>query len=51
MILMFLKNLQNQMTQPKKKKKSLTLRNAIIIPDGRQRSLNALESIIFPKRK
>ena len=35
----------------KKEQKALTLRNTIIISDGRQKSLNALESIIFPKAK
>ena len=43
-------NLQNQKNQSKKKK-ALTLKNAIILLNGRQKVLNAFESGIFPKRK
>ena len=32
-------------------KKALTLKNAIILLNGRQKLLNAFESVIFPKRK
>ena len=45
MILIFLKNLL------KKQKKAVTLKNAIILPNGRQKVLNAFESGIFPKIK
>ena len=50
MILIFLKNLQNQKNQSKNKKQILTLKNAIIL-NGRQKVLIASESGIFPKRK
>ena len=40
MILIFLKNLQNQKNQSKKKKKSRTLKNAIILLNGKQKVLN-----------
>ena len=43
MILIFLKYLQNQKNQLQKKKK-LTLKNAIIFLDGRQKVFNAFES-------
>ena len=44
---MFLKNLQNQENQSKKK--SLTLKNAIILLNGRQKVLNAFEMEYFQK--
>ena len=50
MILIFLKNLQNQKNQSKLKK-VLTLRNGIIFLNGRQKALNVFESGIFPKAK
>ena len=51
MILIFLKNLQNQKNQSKRKKKSPTFKNAIILLNGRQKVLNAFHRGIFPKRK
>ena len=48
MILIFLKNLQNQKNQSKK---TLTLKNTIILLNGGQKILDALESGIFPKGK
>ena len=45
-----LKNLQNQNNQSKKEKKK-TLKNAIILLNGRSKVLNTFESAIFPKRK
>ena len=51
MILIFFKNLQNQKKQLKKKKNTLTLKNAITLLNGRQKFLNAFESGIFPIRK
>ena len=50
MILIFLKNLQNQKNHSEKKK-TLSLKNAIILLNGRQKVLNAFESWIFPKGK
>ena len=50
MIVVFWKNLQNQKNWLKKKK-ALTLKNIIILPNGRQELLNAFESGIFPKGK
>ena len=51
MILVFLKNLQNQKNQSKRKTKVLSLRNSIILLNGRQKILNVFESGIFSKRK
>ena len=48
MILIFLKNLQNQNNQSEKKK-PLTLKNAIILLNGRQKVFNAFESGIFSR--
>ena len=47
--MIFSKNLQNQKNQAKKK--LITLKNEIILINGRQKILNAFESEIFPKRK
>ena len=47
MILIFLKKICNS----KKRRKALTLKNAIILLNGRQKVLNAFESRIFPKGK
>ena len=49
MLLIFLNNLQNQKNQSKEK--TLTLKNAIILLNGRQKVPNTFESGIFPKRK
>ena len=51
MMLVFLKNLQNQKNQSKKKKKALALKNAIILLNRRQKILNTFESRIFQKIK
>ena len=51
MILIFLKNLQNQKNQLKMKKKTLTFKKPILLLNGRQKVLNAFESGIFPKIK
>ena len=51
MILIFLKNLQNQKNQSKKKKKVIKVRNTIILLNGRQKVLNAFENGIFSKEK
>ena len=51
MILIFLKNLQNQKNQLKMKKKALTFKKPILLLNGRQKVLNAFESRIFPKIK
>ena len=51
MILIFLKILQNQKSQLKKKKKIQTLKNTIILLNRRQKVLNTFESRIFPIRK
>ena len=48
--LIFLKNAQNQKNQSKKKKNSLTVKNAIIPLNGRERGLNDCESRICPKK-
>ena len=48
MILIFLKNLQNQKNQSKK---ALTLKNTIILLNGGQKIFDALENGIFPKGK
>ena len=50
MILIFLKNLQNQKNQSEKKKK-ITLKNTIILINGRHGILNAFECEMFPKGK
>ena len=50
MILIFLKNLQNQRNQSKKKKKSRTLKNAIILLNGKQKVLNEYPSSKQGKR-
>ena len=47
---MFLRNLQNQNNQSKKKK-ALNLGNTNILLRERQRVANAFESGIFPKEK
>ena len=51
MILIFLKNLQDQKDLLKKKKKVVTLKNEIMLLNGRQKVLNAFEIGIFPKTK
>ena len=51
MIFIFLKNLQIQKISLKRKRKALTLKNAILLLNGRQNVLNAFEIGIFPKRK
>ena len=51
MMLVFLKNLQNQMNQSKKKKEALALKNAIILLNRRQKILNTFESRISQKNK
>ena len=51
MMFIFLKNLQNQKNQSKKKKNVLNLKNSTILLNGRHKVLNALESGIFSKRK
>ena len=51
MILIFLKNLQNQKNQSEKEKKALTLKNVIILLNGKQKVFNDFESGIFPKGK
>ena len=51
MILIFLKNLQNQKESVKKEKKALTLKNTIILLNGKQNFFNAFEGGIFPKEK
>ena len=51
MILVFLKNLQNQKNQSKRKTKELSLGNSIILLNGRRKILNVFESGIFSKRK
>ena len=51
MIFIFLKSLKNQKYQSKKKKKALTLKNAIILLNGRQKVFKAFENGIFPKIK
>ena len=51
MILIFQKNLQNQKNQWKKKRHALTLKNAIILLNGRQKVLNTFKSELFPKKK
>ena len=50
MILILFLNIQNQKNQSKRKK-TLTLKNAIILFNGRQIVLDAFETRIFPKRK
>ena len=50
-MLVFLKNLQNQMNQSKKKKEALALKNAIILLNRRQKILNTFESRISQKNK
>ena len=49
--MILLKNLKNQKNQLKKEKKALTLKNAIILLNRRQKGLDAFESEIFPKGK
>ena len=49
--MIFLKNLRNQKNQSENKIKALTLKNAIILLNERQKGLNAFEKGIFPKRK
>ena len=52
MILIFLRNLQNQRNQSKKrKKKALTLRITIIFLNKRQKVLNVFQSGILPRGK
>ena len=51
MILVFLKNLQNQKNQSKRKTKELSLRNSIVLLNGRRKILNVFESGIFSNRK
>ena len=48
MILIFLKNLQNQNNQSEKKK-PMTLKNAIILLSGGQKVFNAFERGIFSR--
>ena len=56
MILIFLKNLQNQKNRIRKEtirkeKKALTLKNVIILLNGRQKPLHDFESGMFPAGK
>ena len=50
MILIFLKNLQSRSTS-QKRKKTLTLKSASILLNGKQKLLNAFKSGIFPNGK